>query len=77
VTTINDLNDGDALGGRLPLLRPAELTGDQRSVYDYLQESKISWANSAPSKPKQMMGVLSGPSMGSCTVPRSVVHSTD
>jgi hypothetical protein len=40
----NALTD-DELGGRLPMLTPQELTSSQRKLYDYLQESKISWAS--------------------------------
>ena len=55
------IGNDDALGGRLPLLRPQDLDADQHKIYDYLQESKIPWANRAHFQGALADGRLIGP----------------
>lgn len=51
----------DTLGGRLPLLKPQVLDDDQRKLYDYLQETKISWASQSHFQSALEDGRLIGP----------------
>ena len=51
----------DTLGGRLKLLEPRGLTAEQRETYDYLRESKISWANRTHFRGDVQDGRLIGP----------------
>lgn len=41
------MNSPDSLGGRLALLRPADLAADQRRLYDQLQATELPWAQRA------------------------------
>ena len=50
-----------ALGGRLPLLDPASLEGDQKKLYELLDSTLISWADSNGFKGKTEDGKLIGP----------------
>ena len=51
----------DALGGRLPLLKPADLTGAQKAVYDLVDTKMVPWAEKAGFKAKLADGRLVGP----------------
>ena len=52
------------LGGRLPLLQPDELTTEQRRLYDYLQSSKVPWADRAEFRSRLPDGRMIGPFNG-------------
>ena len=54
-------NSEAALGGRLPLLDPASLEGDQKKLYELLDSTLISWADSNGFKGKTEDGKLIGP----------------
>ena len=49
------------LGGRLPLLDPETLEGDQKKLYDLLNATLISWAEASGFKGKTEDGKLIGP----------------
>lgn len=49
------------LGGRLPLLSPKELEGDQSKLYELLDSTLISWAGASGFKAKTDDGKLIGP----------------
>lgn len=49
------------LGGRLPLLDPETLEGDQKRLYDLLNATLISWAEASGFKGKTQDGKLIGP----------------
>jgi 4-carboxymuconolactone decarboxylase len=49
------------LGGRLPLLDPETLEGDQKKLYDLLNATLISWAEASGFKGKTQDGKLIGP----------------
>ncbi len=53
--------DATHLGGRLPLLDPASLTGDQRAVYDRLRATMIRWADQSGFQGMTEEGRLIGP----------------
>ena len=40
-----------ALGGRLPLVDPAELTDDQKGLSDLLSNTLVAWPKALASKP--------------------------
>ena len=50
-----------SLGGRLPLLDPAELPGRQREVYDRINSTMVPWADAAHFQSKAADGKLIGP----------------
>ena len=50
-----------ALGGRLPLLDPKDLRGDQSELYDLLDSTMISWAAASGFRGKVDTGELIGP----------------
>ena len=49
------------LGGRLPLLRPPDLNVEQQKLYKYLEDSKITWANTSGFQAELPDGRLIGP----------------
>jgi len=51
----------DNLGGRLPLLDPAELSETQREVYDRANSTMVPWAEAAHFQSKTTDGKLIGP----------------
>ena len=51
----------EGLGGRLPLLAPGALDADQRALYDYLQQTKLTWAASSGFQAQLPDGRLIGP----------------
>ena len=55
-----DLNDA-RLGGRLPLLDPKSLEGDQRKLYERMQTQLVSWADNSGFKGQTEDGKLIGP----------------
>ena len=55
--TIHD----DELGGRLPLLNPAELSAAQKQIYDRLNAGMIQWAEAIPFRSTTSGGRLIGP----------------
>ena len=56
------MSETDAgLGGRLPLLDPRALSGDQRNLYDTLRSTLISWAGSSGFMGMTEDGKLIGP----------------
>lgn len=54
------MTSSSELGGRLALLQPADLTPDQRQLYDQLQNTEIPWAEKsgfqAQTAAKQLIG---------------------
>jgi len=50
-----------SLGGRLPLLDPKALKGDQKELYDQLSGTLVSWANLSGFKGATEAGELIGP----------------
>ncbi len=50
-----------SLGGRLPLLDPRELEGDQKELYSFLDSTFISWADASGFSGKTADGRLIGP----------------
>ena len=56
---MNRLND--ALGGRLALLDPQELTPDQKSTYDFIKAKMVPWANASGFQSETDDGRLIGP----------------
>lgn len=50
-----------ALGGRLPLLDPKALQGDQKQLYDVMNSTLVAWANKNGFKGKTEDGKLIGP----------------
>lgn len=50
-----------SLGGRLPLLDPNQLQGDQRKLYETMNSTLISWADESGFKGKTEDGELIGP----------------
>jgi 4-carboxymuconolactone decarboxylase len=56
------MDDNNAtLGGRLPLLDPKALEGDQKKLYELLDSTLISWADASGFKGKTDDGKLIGP----------------
>lgn len=56
------MNDQQSrLGGRLPLLPPASLSGDQRKLYDVLNGKMVTWANESGFRAATAEGILIGP----------------
>lgn len=53
--------DETTLGGRLPLLNPNELEGDQSKLYELLDSTLISWAGASGFKAKTEEGRFIGP----------------
>jgi 4-carboxymuconolactone decarboxylase len=53
--------DPDALGGRLPLVDPATLAGEQREVFDLLMTTLVPWADGVPFQSRTADGRLIGP----------------
>jgi len=51
----------NSLGGRLPLLDPKTLKGDQKDLYDQLKGTLVSWANASGFKGATEAGELIGP----------------
>lgn len=49
------------LGGRLPLLDPKQLEGDQKTLYEQMDSTLISWADTSGFKGKTNDGRLIGP----------------
>ncbi len=60
-TNPSDDTEAVRLGGRLSLLEPADLSADQRRLYDRMQASMIPWADSAGFQAKLGDGRLIGP----------------
>ncbi len=56
---MQDVNSG--LGGRLPLLRPEDLVGDQAELYKTLQTKLVTWAEDSGFKGQTSDGELIGP----------------
>lgn len=54
-------NNESALGGRLPLLDPKSLEGDQKNLYELLNSTLISWAGASGFKGEIKDGKLIGP----------------
>jgi len=54
------MNDS-ALGGRLPLIDPRTLSGDQRTLYDTLRSSLVTWADASGFQGMTGDGKLIGP----------------
>ena len=50
-----------ALGGRLPLIDPRTLSGDQRTLYDTLRSSLVTWADASGFRGMTDDGKLIGP----------------
>ena len=53
--------DQSGLGGRLPLLKPAQIHGDQKSLYNLMQKQLIGWADANCFKGQTPEGELIGP----------------
>ncbi len=49
------------LGGRLPLLRPEDLTAEQKAVYDLIEQTMVPWAEKAGFQSRTADGSLIGP----------------
>ena len=56
-----DIMDTTNLGGRLPLFRPAELTAEQKAVYDAIGRTMVPWAEKSGFQSKTEDGALIGP----------------
>jgi 4-carboxymuconolactone decarboxylase len=54
-------NNEATLGGRLPLLDPKRLEGDQKKLYELLDSTLIAWADASGFKGKTEDGKLIGP----------------
>jgi 4-carboxymuconolactone decarboxylase len=54
-------NSEMTLGGRLPLLDPTQLEGDQKKLYEFLDSTLISWADASGFRGKTEDGKLIGP----------------
>ena len=54
-------NNEAKLGGRLPLLDPKELKGDQKKLYEQMESTLISWADASGFRGKTEDGKLIGP----------------
>jgi 4-carboxymuconolactone decarboxylase len=54
-------NNEVTLGGRLPLLDPKQLEGDQKKLYELLDSTLISWADAGGFKGKTEDVKLIGP----------------
>lgn len=54
-------NNEATLGGRLPLIDPRELEGDQKKLYELMNSTLISWADASGFKGKTEDGRLIGP----------------
>ena len=54
-------DDTNSLGGRLPLLKPADLDGSQRKLHDILVDQMVSWANKSGFEADTGDGSLIGP----------------
>jgi hypothetical protein len=54
-------DNNTTLGGRLPLLDPKDLEGDQKKLYALLDSTLISWADASGFKGKTDDGKLIGP----------------
>ena len=54
-------NDMSELGGRLPLLNPAVLAGDQKGIYDEMQSQLIKWSDANGFEGQTRDGELIGP----------------
>lgn len=50
-----------ALGGRLPLIDPGRLSGDQRNLYDTLRSTLVTWADASGFRGMTDDGKLIGP----------------
>jgi 4-carboxymuconolactone decarboxylase len=61
VHTTGHTEASDALGGRLPLVDPAELTDDQKGVFDLLSNTLVAWAQSVDVQAATDDGRLIGP----------------
>ena len=55
------MDDTDALGGRIRLLRPSELTPTQKQTYDLVDTTMVPWADAAGFESKTDDGRLIGP----------------
>lgn len=56
------INNGEmTLGGRLPLLDPTQLEGDQKKLYEFLDSTLISWAGASGFRGKTEDDKLIGP----------------
>ena len=49
------------LGGRLPLVKPTELTGEQKDLFDLLSNTLVGWAESIDVQAATDDGRLIGP----------------
>ncbi|HYB39613.1 MAG TPA: carboxymuconolactone decarboxylase family protein [Mycobacterium sp.] len=54
-------HDADRLGGRLPLIDPATLTGAQRELFDQMMVTAVPWAQGAGFQSTTADGRLIGP----------------
>lgn len=54
-------DDSQQLGGRIALFAPDDLTGQQRKVYDIINQQMVPWAEKAGFKAKLPDGRLVGP----------------
>jgi 4-carboxymuconolactone decarboxylase len=61
VHTTGHTEASDALGGRLPLVDPAELTDDQKGLFDLLSNTLVAWAQSVDVQAATDDGRLIGP----------------
>lgn len=59
-----DKTQSEQMGGRLKLLSPDELNDEQKKLYDYLIETKISWAKKSRFTAALQDGRLIGPFNG-------------
>lgn len=55
------MSDEEHLGGRLPLIDPARLDPDQQQLLDYLNETKLPWAEKSGFQSRLPDGRLIGP----------------
>jgi 4-carboxymuconolactone decarboxylase len=55
------MSDEEHLGGRLPLIDPSQLDPDQQQFLDYLNESKLPWAEKSGFQSRLPEGRLIGP----------------
>ena len=54
-------DEASSLGGRLPLLKPADLNHEQRKFYDLLNAKTVPWADAAGFQANAEDGALIGP----------------
>ncbi len=54
-------NQTETLGGRLPLLDPKTLSGEQKELYDHMNQTAVPWADSAHFQSQTEDGRMIGP----------------